>query len=174
MRAPKRFGSGRRGETSWVPPDEEWLRYHYLTLEKSLNLIAHEVGLGGGGPVRRWLRKIGVPCRSLSESHALIAGERHPNWISGRGSGTREGILRRAGRDRSCAWCGQGPKGSNRLEIHHKDHNADNNVVGNLVYLCRTCHMLECRLWYIHQTGKAVVDAEGDTITIQFPHLTSK
>lgn len=40
------------------------------------------------------------------------------------------------GGDWACSRCGS----TNRLTIHHKDHNHNNNDPSNLVCLCRSCH----------------------------------
>jgi 5-methylcytosine-specific restriction endonuclease McrA len=34
---------------------------------------------------------------------------------------------------------------------HHKDHNSHNNVIENLVLLCKQCHQIEHECWKAFQ-----------------------
>jgi len=50
--------SPRRG-TCWEPPDKEWLEHQFVILEKSVNIIAKEVG-AHNNTVKTWLLKVGI------------------------------------------------------------------------------------------------------------------
>ena len=66
-----------------------------------------------------------------------------------RGIRTREWDLLRAQSLRRdgyiCQKCGTRPSPSNRLEVHHLDHDALNNDRRNLATYCRGCHIADHR-----------------------------
>jgi hypothetical protein len=39
-------------------------------------------------------------------------------------------------RDRVCRWCGS----DDRLEVHHRNGDATDNSMSNLILLCHACH----------------------------------
>jgi HNH endonuclease len=41
-----------------------------------------------------------------------------------------------------CSRCGFIPENKKQLDVHHKDHNHENNEVTNLQTLCANCHRL--------------------------------
>lgn len=53
--------------------------------------------------------------------------------------GLRDEVLKRD--NNACTICGM----SNRIIVHHKDHNKTNNILSNLTTLCRSCHINEHR-----------------------------
>lgn len=77
--------------------------------------------------------------RSCSNSHrnTLYVGSKHPNY---RGAEYREKALSAYGA--KCTRCGY-DKCKAAIEVHHKDHNRDNNNLCNLEVLCRNCHAEE-------------------------------
>lgn len=68
----------------------------------------------------------------------FFVGEKHINWINGEYS-YRE-ILKRAHIDKVCKLCGIDNKLI--LNVHHIDHNRQNNHISNLIWLCFNCHFL--------------------------------
>lgn len=44
-----------------------------------------------------------------------------------------------------CHWCGF-DEHEKLLDVHHRDHNAQNNVLSNLMVLCVLCHARVTRL----------------------------
>ena len=59
-----------------------------------------------------------------------------------RGIGSRPWTrLRLAALDRDGYTCGDCGKTAARFEVHHRDKNARNNSLDNLVCLCRGCHI---------------------------------
>lgn len=59
MKAPVKYVS-ERGQVTWDPPDEEWLRHQHGPLGKSANQISYEVGAGCANTVYRWFELLGV------------------------------------------------------------------------------------------------------------------
>lgn len=84
-------------------------------------------------------------------------------YLNGKGSGSATGVgkanhmyshgrcvFRRWAKERKeqvglCEHCGKDIKNSTHYEWvgHHKDHNPNNNVIENLVLLCKRCHQIE-------------------------------
>lgn len=64
-------------------------------------------------------------------------GERHPLWKTGENSYLS---LMRKKRKQICRRCSI--KNKRVLLVHHIDKNRKNNVLSNLVWLCRNCHHL--------------------------------
>lgn len=67
-----------------------------------------------------------------------FSGMRHAHWKHGRGS--YRNIMKRAGRDVVCEFCGS--KDERVIIVHHKDKNRTNNKLDNLAWLCRNCHYI--------------------------------
>jgi hypothetical protein len=63
------------------------------------------------------------------------------NWTTGESS-YRE-VMARSSSNKQCAMC---KKNDIRiLSVHHVDHNRKNNILKNLVWVCRNCHhLLHC------------------------------
>jgi len=173
MRAPKKFGGGR-GTTYWEPPDEEWLSLHYVVLDKSVRQISREIK-ASRAVVERWLGEGRFPRRTQAETHRRHAramtgrvGSESSNWKGGKGRRYGRKVLRRAEVLQACAWCGQNGSGPSKLEVHHKDHNSQNNILENLMYLCQACHWLELGLWHLREQDKIDLIAIGSEIHVTF------
>ena len=67
-----------------------------------------------------------------------FSGTRHAAWRHGRGS--YRNIMKRAGREIVCEFCGS--KDERVIVVHHKDKNRTNNRLNNLAWLCRNCHYI--------------------------------
>lgn len=63
--------------------------------------------------------------------------EGHPMWKTGENSYL---LLMRRKKEQFCRRCGI--KNKRVLVVHHVDRNRKNNVLSNLVWLCRNCHHL--------------------------------
>ena len=63
--------------------------------------------------------------------------DQHPNWKNGKSAYLR---LMRKNRVQICMRCKI--KNTRVLIVHHIDQNRQNNVISNLVWLCRNCHYL--------------------------------
>lgn len=169
MKAPVKI-SGEGNYSRWAHPDRDWLVDQHHTQEKPAKCIAREVGVSGT-TLTKWLRDADVEVMPHE-------GPRHHLWTGGslrRAHYKAKRALRRERVPEVCSWCGQGQRtvrGRSVVELHHKDHDPYNNDPDNLQWLCFECHHLETYLWLVLNQGKAIVEAKGDTITIQFPHLS--
>ena len=67
-----------------------------------------------------------------------FSGVRHAGWKHGRGS--YRNIMKRAGREVICEFCGT--TNQRVIVVHHKDKNRRNNILSNLAWLCRNCHYI--------------------------------
>ena len=111
--------------------DPEWLRRRYLEDLQSTRQIAIECE-ADTKTIAYWLRKFGIPIRSVSESQLGSLGN---NWKGGISATTWRRVAFEAHGNR-CQVCGK----TGKLDVHHKDRNQKNNVPENLMVLCRPCH----------------------------------
>lgn len=87
--------------------------------------------------------------RKLSEASK---GKKHWHWRDGTGSfpySPEFNAIKHLVRERDgyiCQKCGNGPVGR-ELDVHHKDHNKQNNSLDNLITLCHRCNILEDLLY---------------------------
>lgn len=65
-------------------------------------------------------------------------GVKHPNWRGG--EHTYKRVMKENGIKPICTTCRLTDK--RVLIIHHIDHNRKNNILENLMWLCRNCHYL--------------------------------
>lgn len=66
-------------------------------------------------------------------------GENHPNYVNGEGK-YRDYAFREL--DHKCNRC-EFDSYTSILQVHHKDHDRQNNDIDNLEILCPNCHMIE-------------------------------
>ena len=79
-----------------------------------------------------------VTCSKGCSNSLYRSGINHPNYVSGKGSYRNIALSMYKN---ECANCGYN-EDSDALEVHHRDHNRDNNEVGNLMVLCANCHSI--------------------------------
>lgn len=159
-----RFKPGQHWRPHMPYWDRDWLVAEYLTKQRSCAAIGGDFGVTGEA-IMAWLRRHGIPRRSMSETRAIkrwgLEGESNPmfgrigsdnpNWKGGV-TPERQAFYaslewRRAARtvqarDKGiCRRCGANAKGSSAL--HHvipfgnTSHRAS---ADNLVTLCKVCH----------------------------------
>ena len=119
-------------------------------------------------------------CRE--ESTKKVAKEAVRRWhlangiLNGKGSGSNTGkgeenhmykhgrlTFQRWARERKeevglCEHCGKDIKHAAHYEWvgHHKDHNRENNVIENLVLLCKRCHQIEHECWKAFESVETI------------------
>jgi hypothetical protein len=164
--------------THWRPVQafrhREWLEREYVEAGRSTGDIAREFGVTDAA-VLFWLRKHGIPRRSIAEARALKrwgmsgsdnpmwnrTGNDNPNW---RGGGTPErqsfyvsrawiAVCRVVWKrdDETCQRCGirRVSRQDKSFHIHHIESFANKERradATNLVVLCRDCHR------FVHST----------------------
>lgn len=79
-----------------------------------------------------------VTCSKGCSNTLYRSGVNHPNYTSGKGSYRSIAL---STYKNECANCGY-KEDSDALEVHHRDHNRDNNKVDNLMILCANCHSI--------------------------------
>ena len=165
MKAPEKLG-GKGTRARWIHPDYEWLADQHLERRKSAKQIAREIGVSKTTLIK-WLREVGIQVQPSE-------GERHYLWAGGslrRAHYKAKRALRRADVPEKCVWCGQSQDRTGHravVELHHKDHDPQNNVPDNLMWLCRTCHRLETAAWALLKRDKIDLACEGRTMVITF------
>jgi hypothetical protein len=70
--------------------------------------------------------------------NGYFIGEKHANWIDGSSAYRR--ILKSYKKIPKCSRCGVTDQ--RILNAHHLDHNRQNNLKSNLVWVCLNCHFL--------------------------------
>ena len=156
----------------WRPPgkhrDRDWLEHQYVALGQSTGDIAKAVGFTEAAIVF-WLRKHGIPRRSISEARALKhwgvegsanpmfgkRGPENPRYIDGSSPERQRMYSRSEGlqflqavyrRDNwTCTRCGEKKGGPRSLAAHHlklwAGHPELRFDMSNVVSLCVRCHL---------------------------------
>ena len=140
--SPRKFGSGH--SICWTPPSKKWLEHRYITLGIPAYTIALKIG-ADGSTVMRWLKQLGIPQWSYEKEiryrAQAISDKRNYRWAGGRSGGYILELalmeLEAAKVPEQCSICDS----QSKLDIHHKDGDRTNNVLENLQYLCRSCHV---------------------------------
>lgn len=134
---------GSQYSNKWDPPDWRWLDREYNWSKKSATQIAREVGTGPK-VVIKWLKRVGISPRTLTQAQGLRRQQEFPHLEGQHSLRTcrrhAEAALWNAEVPVRCASCGIGPEDS-WIEVHHLDGNERNNLLENLQWLCRSCHM---------------------------------
>jgi len=163
---PYKVGDGVGG-TRFYGVTEKWLRQKYIDEDKSLAQIADEIGTSRTA-VNAWMKRFKIPIRTrkqLSERHSKrMSGKRNPAYSTGQSASY---VKRKAlkARGKKCQWCG----GTERLQVHHKDHDRTSNDLDNLMILCGLCNMLEAQIWHLVDRGRAEAEIRKGEILIRFP-----
>ena len=120
--------------------------FEEMYCQRKLSTIEIAKNLGVASiTVQRWLKKVQIPLRTLSEAHKLLVGERNPSWRGGPlcyGPDWREQRRKALRRDGySCVFCGTSEK-ENGCDVHHiiPYRFSHSNKLSNLVTLCVKCH----------------------------------
>lgn len=135
-------------------PEIAVLRSLYVESEMTAVEIAAEYRVDPG-TVRRWLKLAEIAFRPISHRPGR-----------GRSKPAAKRYLFASEVPWRCAWCDAreqpslGYKGI--LQMHHRDHNPENNNLDNLYWMCWWCHNLETRLWIAKEAGKIQLESLGD------------
>ena len=162
-----RFKPGQHWRPHGKHRERDWLYREYVERGRSTGDIAKDVGITDAAVIF-WLRRHGIPRRTVGEARALkrwtVAGEANgmfgrtgaanPNYVDGSSPERQRGYVQAIGRaflravyERDgyrCVRCAT-PKGKPRsLHAHHIAPWAGNEALrfdlANAVSLCRACH----------------------------------
>ena len=136
--------------------NEEWIRYHYLTLNKTRKEVAELAGVCETTLYKSFV-KFGIkkPLSNRPNPHPgrgkkgmftkeqrkamseRMSGENNPSW-KGEYVGSSGGHIRaiKAYKAEKCECCDQ----TKNIERHHIDKNPANNNPENIMTLCQKCH----------------------------------
>jgi hypothetical protein len=79
----------------------------------------------------------GKKCQMIWLS-SQFKGDNHPNWTTGESS--YKELMTKSSAVKQCIICGKNDQ--RILSVHHIDQNRKNNILKNLVWVCRNCHHL--------------------------------
>ena len=162
------FEKGDHWRTPQAFREKDWLVENYITLQRSTGDIAAEFGITGSA-IFFWLRKHGVPRRSISEARAIkhwgsvgadnpmwnMRGELNPRWLGGVTAERQAFYTSEAWKSACSAVWKRDNARCRRCDLHRVDaldmpfhiHHivsfADTQLraePSNLVLLCEACH----------------------------------
>ena len=113
--------------------DAAWLHQKYIVEELSTRQIANLIGVDGSS-IAYWMKKFGIPARH----EGFNVKEKSGHWKGGKCQVTQVKYARLELKQ-ECEDCGA----TEKLHIHHKDKNRNNNSLENLQVLCPSCHVLK-------------------------------
>ena len=149
MIAPVGYWQGKRHR--FTKPDYEWLHAEYVVNGRSSYSIGDEIG-AQPSTICNWLRDAGLT-RSRAERgrrHSkVVSDERNPAWNGGTPQYYRRKLAETS--EPRCLWCDT----TERVVMHHVDHDRTNHADDNLVWLCRKCHWAETALYPAILDGRA-------------------
>ena len=144
--------------------NEDWIRYNYLTLNKTRKQVAEEIGCSES-LLYKTFKKFGIvkPLSDRPNRHPgygikgmfsdeerkkisnRMKGDKNPSYKENREELSVSGGYTESGRKFSsvkmkCDMCDS----TENLEVHHIDKNPKNNSEENIKILCSTCH----KLWH--------------------------
>ena len=159
-----RFVKGEHWRLSRPYWDRDWLAREYTEKERSATEIATQFKITENA-ILFWLRKHGIPRRSMSEIRSRkkwglrgkangmygIRGDKNPRWKGGLASRPqgrieyrewREAVIKRFGNQ--CSECGRKNLQGKELHAHHirswREFPAERYDHLNGVVICSTCH----------------------------------
>ena len=136
-----------------IPPDGEGMTEDQLCVEFNVSRPT----------IRKWLGEYEL-MQSHSTRHAYrMSGERNPAYTNGNSQRYVGRSLARV-KPKVCEWC----RATKDVQIHHIDHNRENNDLENLMWLCRNCNQLESHLWQLQQTNRIKIEHKENMLTIEF------
>jgi hypothetical protein len=162
-----RFKPGQHWRPHGKHRDKDWLEQQYVALGRSAGEIAQELGFTDSAVIF-WLRRHGIPRRSISQArelkHWAVAGAANgmfgrtgatnPNYVDGSSPERQRGYVQAIGRaflravykrdDYRCVHCNSPKKQPRWLHAHHIAPWAGNEALrfdaSNAVTLCQPCH----------------------------------
>lgn len=136
-----------------IPPDGEGKTEDQLCIEFNVSRPT----------VRKWLKEYNlIQPHSLRHSHRM-SGKNNPAYTNGNSHRYVGRSLTKV-KPKVCEWC----KTKENVQIHHVDHNRENNDLGNLMWLCHSCNMLEAFIWQLEQTNRIKIEHKENVLTIEF------
>lgn len=158
------FGSRPKPERKIPSPPKEELAGRYLLPPDGDGMtedaLAEIYGVSKA-TVRRWLDESQLAQPHSVRHSARMAGEGNPSYVNGNAQGYVKRLLS-AERPPVCEWCGD----TERVQIHHIDHDRENNAIENLMWLCQSCNLLEARINQFGDRATWHIDILNDEVII--------
>ena len=150
---------------------KEWLYEEYIVNDKSMRELSRMIG-SSTLPIKNNLNKFGIhkPIEQLAKKHSKrMSGKNNPAYTNGNSQNYVKRMLKKA-KLQICEWCGT----NKNVQIHHIDHNRENNVIDNVMWLCHRCNVMEASLFDLKNSGRANVTIDEDKIIIEFDRRKPK
>ena len=193
-----RFLPGRHWRPHAPFRDRDYLVREYGERRRSAAEIASEHGVTAGA-IEQWLRKHGIPRRSVAQARAVKhwgpagaanpmfgkTGAANPRYVDGSSPSRQRALVSALGRQFTqsilardgfrCVRCAAGKAGKRSLHVHHIAPWAGNQQLrfdpANVVTLCRSCHQ------WVHSrenTGRAyLIELSTDYRALAVDRLTA-
>jgi transcriptional regulator with XRE-family HTH domain len=165
----ERISMLRKGIATWRKkrPDAVWLAKQYQMppdgLGRTLQSIAEELQVSLV-TLRKWLEGYGLTQQFIERHSQRMSATGNPAYKNGTSRNYHKNVLVRSGKAKICEWCGH----SEKVQVHHIDHDTENGNLDNLMWLCHNCNILEAHLWALRESGRAIVKVIDGQITVQF------
>ncbi len=164
----RRTSFRRKGFATWwkEPPAIKELATKYLLPPDGLGMTLHQLAEDfevSVPTIRKWLKKYDLT-QPFPERHAQrMSDEGNAAYTDG---SSPNYIIRKLTKDRPkiCEWCGA----TEKVQVHHQDHDRQNNDLDNLTWLCGPCNRLDAQLWQLKQAGRVLVTHLNRRLTIEF------
>jgi transposase-like protein len=148
-----------------TPPSRERLIEQYIQEDKSVRELAKEMGYSTL-TVNKWLRiyNIKKSPEQLGNKHSRrMSGKGNPAYTNGNSQHFVKSALSKV-KPKVCEWC----KTTKRVQVHHMDHNRENNNLENLTWLCGSCNRLEAQLRALVKDNRIKMEHNENMLTIEF------
>lgn len=152
LRPPYKVEGGRKAGNRFYGVTKSWLNYEYWDQEKSSSEIADEADTNRT-TVLSWMAKLDVPVRNTeerAERHSeRMSGKGNPAWIGGTSQNYQRRNFEANSDEPKCNWCGS----TKNIVMHHVNHDRIDGNLGNLMWLCHNCNIIEGYLWLMKEEG---------------------
>ena len=129
-----------------MPPEGEGMTLEALSSRYGVNIIT----------MRRWIRVHDLTQSFGKRQSQHMIRKMDESFKGHRGRMYARNVLIRSGRRRECEWCGS----TDKLHVHHVDHDITNGDLDNLMWLCHYCNVIEANIWALKGRGLAEMETE--------------
>lgn len=149
-----------------APPLYDELAKHYLMPPDGEGLSEEALSslYGVSRPtISRWLKEYDLMQKFEDRHSQRMSGTGNPAYVNGNSGKYVSRKLAKV-KPKVCEWCGA----TERIHVHHIDHNHEHNDPDNLMWLCMNCNLLESRIWQLEQANRIKTTHVDNRLIIEF------